>query len=81
MSKSLQVLNAAKDFIVKDATARGVNLEDEFGTPDKFKEFVFAMTFKALKDGGLSTQEAFDVVAGEGAFEDMANKVWENAQK
>lgn len=75
-----ELLNAIKNLLVKFANENNIILAHEFGTPAKFKEFVIAFTFKQLKELGVDTKDAFDMLMGDGAFDEMANSVWESAQ-
>lgn len=80
MSKSLELVNAAQKFIIASANEGGINLRDEFETVEDFKKFVIAMTIKTLVDGGYEVAKAFDLVVGDGAFERLADEVWNNLQ-
>ena len=79
-SNSIKLLNAAQAFIVKFANDNQVNLEAEFGTVEKFKEFVIAITFKTLVDAGIAVNEAFDLVMGDGAYSKLASDLWNSFQ-
>ena len=76
MANSLEVLNGVKDLIVKFANENNINLQEEFSSLKEFRGFVIAFTFKSLRDMGMDTQEAFDIVAGDGAYEDLISKTY-----
>jgi hypothetical protein len=72
-----ELLNAAKDQIIKIANSNSMNLKDEFGTPENFKNFVVSLTIKMVMDiGKISIQEAFDLVMGGGSFQKMSDDIW-----
>jgi hypothetical protein len=78
---NLQALNAVKNKIVKFANEKGIDLQAEFGTPDKFKNFVISLCLKTLIDAGATPQEALDAVLGEGTYESILTEVWNKAQQ
>ncbi len=76
---SLDLLNAAQKFMIDFANKKGINLQDDFKTVDDFKTFVIGYTFKTLRDIGIETDEAFDLVFGDGAYDKLADDVWNAA--
>ena len=79
-NKSIEILNACQKFIVDHANTNGIVLADSFASVEEFKKFVFALTFKTLIDAGMATSEAYDLLMGDGAYEEMADRVWSMAQ-
>mgnify|MGYP006967052016 CR=1 FL=1 len=74
---NVQLLNAAKDQIIKIANENNINLKDEFGTPDKFKQFVFSLTIKMIMEiGSMTVEQAYNIVMGEGSFQQLSDDVW-----
>ena len=80
-TKSLELLNAARGFIVEKATEQGIFLQNEFESQEKFQMFVIAVTMKQLVELGLTVEEALDAVLGDGAYDRLVNEVWETLQK
>ena len=78
-SKSLELLNAVQKLLVSFATESGIDLRAEFGTVEAFKKFVIAFTFKQLVELGVAVNEAYDMVLGDGSYDDLAAKVWDAA--
>lgn len=79
-SKSLDLLNKVQRLMIDFANSEGINLQDEFKTVDQFKDFVIAFTFTSLRNMGIETDKAFDIVFGDGAFDKLAEQVWQAAQ-
>jgi len=77
---NLKAINEVKNMIVKAATENGIDLADQFETPEAFKRFVLAFIFKNLRDLGVPTNEAFDLTFGEGQYEELVHNVWTAAQ-
>jgi len=77
---NLKAINEVKNLIVKAATDAGINLADQFETPEAFKRFVLAFIFKNLRDMGVETKEAFDLTFGEGQYDELVHNVWSAAQ-
>lgn len=81
MPANLNFLNAVRGLIVDHASAHGINLREQFGTREKFIGFVTACAIKAAQDiAGLSLRDAYDLVMGEGAYQQLADEVWAAAQ-
>lgn len=78
-SRSLQVLNAVKDKIVEIANENGIVLADHFDSVDDFKKFTLCLTFQVALKAGLSTRDAYNLVAGDGAYDALVKEVWERA--
>jgi hypothetical protein len=76
MSKPFELLNKVQEFVIKFANENSVNLHDEFGTEDKFKEFIVGLSIKTLVDCGLSVEAALDLVLGEGTYAKIAEECW-----
>lgn len=79
-SKSLELVNAVRGFIVEQATKKGIFLQNEFETQEKFQTFVIAVTIKQLVELGLTVEEAFDAALGDGSYERLVQEVWEKLQ-
>lgn len=77
---STQRLNAVQKFLVEFANEKGIDLRKEFGTVAKFKEFVIALSIKALLDAGLEMKVALDAVLGDGTYDGIVEQVWNQAQ-
>ena len=80
MSNSLKLLNAVREYIVNFATENNIVLANEFKSRGDFQKFVVAISIKTLVDAGFDLAEAFNLVMGEGAYQDLAAKVWEANQ-
>lgn len=74
------LLNRVQRLLIDHANAKGISLDAEFGTVDRFKEFVIAFTFRILTDAGMSTEAAFDAIFGGGAYVDLAERTWNTLQ-
>lgn len=79
-SRSLQVLNAVQAYIIKFANENGIVLADEFESVDHFKKFVISLTIRTAMEIGLSLQEAYDLVIGDGEYQKLADAIWEANQ-
>lgn len=75
-----KVLNGLRRLIIDFANEKGILLQSEFGTPEKFKEFIVALAFKILTDNGMSVKNAMDFLMGDGTYDQIANEVWNAAQ-
>lgn len=75
-----ELLNAVQRYMIDFANAKGIILADEFGTVDEFKKFVIAFTIKTIVDLGRDVSEAYDIVMGEGKYDELAEAVWNAAQ-
>ena len=71
-----ELLNKVQSTLVAFASEKGINLQAEFGTVEKFRQFVIAFTLRFLVDAGLNAQEAFNAVMGANAFQSLAESVW-----
>jgi hypothetical protein len=80
MSKSIDLLNNVQGFIINFANKSGISLHDQFKSVDQFKQFVVAITFRTLTEAGMSTEEAFNAVCGDGSFKRLADELWETLQ-
>jgi hypothetical protein len=76
MAKHLQLLNKVQEMLIDFANRKGINLADDFATVQEFKDFVIALTFKLLTENGVSTAAAFDMIAGDGAYERSVENLW-----
>ena len=74
--KSLDLVNEVRELIVVFANKNEINLQAEFGTREKFQEFVMAFTFKQLVDHGVEVPQAFDAVFGDGRYIELVHSVW-----
>jgi hypothetical protein len=75
-----KLLNSMQKMVADVATENGIVLADEFGTRERFAHFVVALTCKVMWDMGYTTQEAIDLTLGDGAYQSIANSVWDAAQ-
>ncbi len=73
-------LNAIKGNIVAAANLKGVNLGDHFATDAEFKQHVIAIAIDYVMRKGKSTEEAYDFVMGEGAYDKLKNTCWNSLQ-
>jgi hypothetical protein len=80
MSKSTELLNKVQRFIINFANESGISLHEHFKSIDQFKQFVIAITFRTLTEAGVSTEDAFNAVCGDGAFKRLADDLWETLQ-
>jgi len=73
-----ELLNAVKDQIINIANENGMILKNEFGTVENFQKFVFSLTIKMIMEiGNISVERAYDMVMGEGSFQNLSNDIWE----
>jgi len=73
-----ELLNAIQNMLINFANENAISLADEFGTREKFSQFVFSFTIKSLVDiCGLDTKAAYDFVMGDGAFAKLADECWQ----
>jgi hypothetical protein len=77
MKTGKELLNAVQAMLIEFANSNNISLRDEFKSVDQFKQFVIALTVKSLTDNGIETSKAFDIVFGDGSFEQLANDVWQ----
>ena len=69
---SLEILNQAKDLLVKFANENNINLREHFDSVADFKEFVIGFTYRFMVEQmNIPSAQAFDLVMGEGAFENL----------
>ena len=78
--KSRQLLSKATKFLVNQANAEGLNLQEMFGTVERFQQFVISLTLKTLIDAGIEVEKAYDIVLGEGNFQRLTDEVWAQNQ-
>jgi len=74
--KKLELLNKFQTVVIAYANDNNISLQAEFGSVEKFKDFVVALLFKMLIDMGKSTAEAYDLIFGDGEFNKLADDVW-----
>lgn len=78
---NVKLLNEVKNRIIAFANDNSINLQAEFGTVEKFQQFVIFFTIRAIVEiCGLSVAAAYDIVAGDGAYAEMADAVWAQLQ-
>ena len=75
-----ELLNKVQKMVAQVATDNGIILAVEFETRERFAHFVIALTFKTLRDIGYTTQEAMDMTLGDGAYQSIADSVWDASQ-
>jgi len=72
-----ELLNKVKDGFIEFANKNGINLAEMFPTRDDFATYIVSLTMKTLIDeGGYSVIEAFEMVHGEGAYSELASRIW-----
>ena len=76
MTNKFQILNAFQKKIIDFSNEQGISLAAEFGTVDEFKKFVVSFCIHLVMETGKTVQEAYDIVLGDGAYEQMADQVW-----
>ncbi len=74
------LLNEVQKRMVDFANSNNISLHCEFGTVEKFKTFVVAFTIKMMVDIGIDIAKAYDIVMGDGAYNQLASDVWERCQ-
>jgi len=80
-SKELQLLDAVKDMLIEFANKEGISLEHEFGSRDKFAQFVIGFTIRNLVEVcNMTISEAYNAVMGEDAYQQLAESVWQQLQ-
>ena len=73
-----ELLNAIQNMLINFANENAISLADEFGTREKFAQFVFSFTIKSVVDiCGLDAKTAYDFVMGDGAFAKLADDCWQ----
>ena len=75
---SKTLLNAVQKLFIDFANSEGIVLSDHFKSTDAFKQFVIGFTVKSLTDAGVPVATATDLALGDGAYESIANSVWEH---
>jgi len=73
---STELLNKVQTFMIDFANSKNIRLDREFDSVEQFKQFVIAFTFKTLREIGIETDTAFDIVFGDGAYAKLAEEVW-----
>ncbi len=77
MASGINLLNQVQRKIIDFANENNIDLRTQFKTVEKFKEFVIAFTIKSLVDIGMEINKAYDLVMGDGKYEELANSVWQ----
>lgn len=72
-----ELLNKVKDLIIDTANKNGIILANEFKDRDEFAQFVIALSFKTLTDAGVATDKAYETIMGEGEYEKLFNRVYD----
>jgi hypothetical protein len=80
MTTGTQLLNEVQKLLINFANENNISLHAEFGTVEKFKQFVIAFTIKSLTDIGVEIAKAYDIVMGDGAYNRLADEVWTKCQ-
>jgi hypothetical protein len=76
-----KILQTLSSLLIKTANEKNISLQDEFGTREKFQQFVIAMAIKSVMEiGNLSLKDAYDFVLGSGEYQKLSDFVWESAQ-
>ena len=72
-----ELLNKVQSTLIAFANEKGISLQAEFGTVEKFKQYVIAFTMRFLLDIGFSVPDAFNAVMGnQAAYQQLAESVW-----
>jgi len=79
--ESLALLNEVKDLFIEFANKSNIDLQERFGTVEKFRKFLIAFTFMQLTEMGVEVKDAYDIVMGCGQYDALIEKVWQDAQK
>lgn len=79
--ESLAFLNAFQAKIIEFANNEGIILSQHFDSVDAFKQFVIALAMKMLTDMGIETRVAYDLVMGDGSYDELAARIWEDCQE
>ena len=80
MKTGAEILNEVQRLMIDFANKNSISLQSEFGSVEKFKEFVIAFTVSQLVSLGMDISQAFDVVFGAGSYSRLAEDIWNNAQ-
>jgi hypothetical protein len=73
-----ELLKKTQSAIIAVANKNGIDLKAQFGTKEKFGDFVVFATIQALMDqGGFAFRDAYDAVMGSGEFQRLSDAVWE----
>ena len=71
-----QLLQSVKQSIIESANKNGTLLSDEFASPEEFSLFVTSMTIQmVMQTIGCSIDKAYEIVFGEGSWENMTQQV------
>lgn len=76
MTKGTQLLKQAQKIIIDFANANGISLQDEFGTPERFRQYVISYTTKTLIDRGMTIEAALDLLCGDGTYQRICDECW-----
>ncbi len=79
-TKSLELLNKARNYIVSFANENRIDLRTVFPDAETFQRFVIGICFRTLTENGVETSEAFDMLLGDGAFRKLSDSIWEHFQ-
>ena len=75
---NVELIQAIQGKLIDIATENGIDLADEFKTRKAWKDFVLSFTVKAVMDVmQWDVRKAYDVVLGNGKFQELADGVWE----
>ena len=75
-----ELLNAVKNEIIAIANRECRCLADEFESQDHFKQFIISTCIKGLTDQGATLPQAYDLVLGEGAYQELADTTFQKLQ-
>lgn len=76
MKTGTELLNEVQKLLIDFANKNNISLHAEFGTVEKFKQFVIAFTIKSLTDNGVEVAKAYDIVMGDGSFTALADEIF-----
>ncbi len=77
-----KLLNTIKDELIRIANEKGIVLQDTFGTPEKFKQMIISLTIDSVMQARqIPLDQAYDIVMGDGAYQDMAGRVFNILQE
>ena len=71
-----EVLNGLKSLMINHANENQINLRAEFGTPEKFNNFIVNFAINQLVELGMPIEKAFDAILGAGEYDKLCSQVY-----
>lgn len=72
------ILNQVKNLFIEFANERGIDLAQEFKSRADFVQYLVAFTFQfCVKQLGMTTDAALDLVIGKEAINRLGEQIWE----